>query len=141
MVFEPFTMQLKYHQEIGEMKCDLATFTEQQNRKAFRWVFEDIAHPDNFDPKFKLDPAFQRTTCLGWALSFFDSHESAKKRLTHLTTNRPQLFKKLGDHIAIGVIEALDGISNDPDNRGHFSHFEYENVVLYTKFNVIEKIA
>src|SRR5688500_2395115 len=121
-------MRFKYHKEIAQFECDLLAYQQCEAKTAFRWVFEEIHDPRNFEPKFKLDQSFQRNTCIGWALSFFNTQENAKKRLLHITKDKEHLFKKLGTHIANGLLEKVDGVSNDPEKFGHFSHFEYENI-------------
>jgi hypothetical protein len=132
-------MKLKYLKEISGLPCELESFVEQ-DRISFRWVFSDINDKRNFEPVYK-DPKRQQTTCSGFALSFYDDQILAKKRLLELTKDKENLFKKLGNHIAVGNLEKSDGISNKSNSQGHFDHFEYDNVILNTKFEIVEKVA
>ncbi|MEZ4991863.1 MAG: hypothetical protein R2824_15690 [Saprospiraceae bacterium] len=131
--------KLKYHEEIDEIECDLVSFSEQQ-RIAFRWTFEHINDKRNFLPRFLLKPDMERNDCRGWGLSFFESRESAIRRLKELVKYRRNLYKKLGTHIASGDLVESDGISDQAHTNGHFTHFEYQNADLCGKFNIIEKI-
>lgn len=132
-------MKLKYASEVSKFNCDLQDFAEQ-NRIAYRWVFEDINDVRNFEPVYS-DPKRIQNTCLGYALSFFDEQASAKSRLLHFAKDKINVFKKLGTHIAEGNLIEMDGISKKCDENKHFSHFEYENITLNSKFQIIEKIA
>jgi len=130
---------LKYQEEINKLDCDLNGFSEQK-RTAFRWTFEDINDERNFLPRFLLKPNMEKTDCRGWGLSLFDTQESAKKRLKEIVGYRKFLYKKLGTHVANGNLVDEDGISDKAHKNGHFTHFEYENVDLSVKFNIIEEI-
>ncbi len=133
-------MKLKYSVELSTFKCDLSLFKEEQ-REAYRWVFEDVKDYRNFTPVYILDKFRSRITCKGFALSFYEQHVNAKARLLHLTTDKEFLFKKLGTHIAVGIIDKKDGVSEPADNDTHFNHFEYEDVVFSDKFQIIEKVV
>ena len=131
--------ELKYQEEINKMECDLNGFFEQ-GRIAFRWTFDDINNEKNFLPRFLLKPNMDRNDCRGWGLSFFDTQDSAKKRLKEIVGYRKNLYKKLGTHVATGNLEKTDGISDKAHNNGHFTHFEYQNVDLSVKFSIVEQI-
>jgi hypothetical protein len=132
-------MVLKYQDEIDKFECNLNNFKEQ-DREAYRWTFENINNSKNFRPIYYLQPKRKRNTYKGWALSFFNSNVAAKKRLLELTATKKKLFKKLGTHIAKGKLSTRDGISEKVDGKGHFNHFEYENVDLLSKFTIIEQV-
>ncbi|MBK9248889.1 MAG: hypothetical protein IPM69_12440 [Ignavibacteria bacterium] len=141
-------MRLKYHREIkdNEIACNLTDFQECE-REAFRFVFSDINNPKNYEPVYIINPKRktdeiqqERYHCTGYALSFFHSQLSAKKRYLTLISDKPKLYKILGTHIAQGVLEHQDGISDEPNDLGHFSHFEYENRDLSIKFRIVEAI-
>jgi hypothetical protein len=134
-------MNLKYKSQVSEFEnCDLDKCSEQ-DRQSFRWVFENINDARNFKPRFLLDETIPKTSCIGWALSFFETQEMAKKRLLGLTKNKELIFKKLGTHIAVGQLTKTDGISDNSNDLGHFSHFEYEDINLESKFKIIEQVA
>ena len=131
--------ELKYQEEINKMECDLNGFSEQE-RIAFRWTFDDINNEKNFLPRFLLKPNMERNDCRGWGLSFFDTQDSAKKRLKEIVGYRKNLYKKLGTHVATGNLEKTDGMSDKAHSNGHFTHFEHQNVDLSVKFSIVEQI-
>lgn len=133
-------MNLKYKKIIEEFKCELSSFTEQE-RNAFRWVFEDINNTKNFLPPYILPNNRKKNSCKGYSLSFFTSQIAAKNRLLEITRDKENLFKKLGNHIAVGKLDKTDGVSDSENSMGHFDHFEYENINLNPKFEVLEKVG
>lgn len=130
---------LKYQEEIDKMDCDLEGFNEQE-RIAFRWTFDDINDKRNFLPRFLLKPEMEKTDCIGWGLSFFETNETAKNRLREIVGYRKNLFKKLGTHVAMGNLDGENGLSDKAQSNGHFTHFEYKGVSLSVKFNIVEKV-
>jgi hypothetical protein len=134
-------MELKYKNEISQFNnCDLASFKEIE-MESFRWTFEDINDIRNFEPIYINDSKRKRENCLGFALSFFTTQQASIKRHKELTLDRPNLYKKLGTHIASGQLSTTDGIASNPDEVKHFDFFTYENVSLNNKFTILESIA
>ena len=131
--------ELKYKTEIERLKCNLSDFSELQYVKAFRWVFEDCDEK-SFIPMAINNPNKYKNVCQGWALSFFDNQENAKNRLLEIVNHRKLIFKKLVTHIAEGNILENDGVANSPNNYGHFDLFEYKDINLSNKFEIIETI-
>jgi hypothetical protein len=133
-------MRLKYHQEI--LKCndyDLENFKETA-RIAYRWVFEDITAKENFLPINLLRPKLETIRVQSfWALSFHSNISSSICRYRELTSNKKHLQKRIGTHIAKGILNVSDGISNNHNREGHFDFFEYEDVQLNNNF-AIERI-
>lgn len=134
-------MNLKYQEEVDKLNCDLSNFTEKENKEAYHWISGDINDPNNFLPHYINNPDRERKKCIGWALSFFSNDKDAKKRYYNIIKDKPKAIKKLGDHLAKGTLTKHDGISNEEGNDSHFSHFEYENTDLKTKFAVVEKLV
>lgn len=132
-------MELKYKKEISQFDCDLTKFNEIE-MESFRWTFEDINDLRNFEPIYINDPKRKQEDYLGFALSFFTSKDAGLKRHKDLTTDKPNLYKKLGNHISSGIIEKTDGIANNPDEIKHFDFFTYENIGLNHKFTILESI-
>lgn len=132
-------MELKYKTEISKFTCDLSAFKEIE-MESFRWTFEDINDTRNFEPIYINDPKRKQEDCLGFALSFYTTKEAGIKKHKDLTLNRPNLFKKLGTHIASGTLKSTDGIAGKPDEIKHFDFFTYENVELKHKFTITESI-
>lgn len=130
-------MNLKYYEEITKLNCSLSRFSER-NRTAFRWVIDTIDHPNNFLPRAII---VGRSSCGDWGLSFFDTLQQSEERLLHIIRDKPRLSKKLGNHIAEGLLTATDGISEDCNEEGHFNLHEYEGCDLKSKFNIVKKVA
>ena len=128
--------KFKYQDKLDANTCDLSSCSER-SREAFRWTFENITDQRNFSPVNLNDI---RNDCTGWGLSFFESEEKAKVRFNEIKSNTPNFGKKVGDYISTGKLEVGDGISNDANRVGHFTHFEYDNIDLTTNFVVIAKI-
>jgi hypothetical protein len=83
-----------------------------------------------------------RDNCGSWALSFFETEKHAEDRLKYFTNDKPFLFKFLGNHIATGTLDKLDGISEDCDENGHFNHHEYTGANFTDgKFKITKKVA
>lgn len=115
---------------------------KEEDRKAFRWSFKDIKHASNFLPRALLNNNNgQGEQCRGWALSFFISENQATTELKRLCDDKSKLYKKLGTHIAEGMIVKSDGVNGHfNEASGHFSHFEYEKTDFSKKFKVKTEI-
>lgn len=120
---------------------------------AFRWVHKIIIDSDflplnliNNPPARILDDADK--TCLGYGLSLFDDMDNAlkgyKKGFSKYKNQRKRcasLFvKEKGDSIAQIKLEKRDGIANTPNESGHFTFFEYEDVCWPEKIKEITVI-
>lgn len=129
---------LKYRVELERADCNLSEkeFKERQ-RVSYRWVFSTIEDKKNFLPVNKRN---QDRGCRGFALSFFITAEQASKHYYYYINNKANLRKKLGTHLAKGVIEKSHGKSDNSNSIGHFSHFEYKNINLNTVFEIIEAL-
>ena len=74
-------------------------------------------------------------------MSFFVSKEAAKKRFTTLLgLMGPEVYLKLGTQIAKGFLNAPDGVTSEPDKKGHFSHHPSETENYYVRFTIIETL-
>lgn len=132
-------MTLKYESEvITRKKCNLARFTERENRQSFCWCFSPIDDSKNFIPRAI---AVKRDNCESWALSFYDTQKQAEDKLGDIAKGKPNMYKYLGDHIATGVLDENDGISEESGQDGHFNHHEYNGTDFAKKFTVIKKVA
>ena len=98
-----------------------------QNRIAYRWIFEDINHEDNFKPVFFKTPKrfiekSDEERCLAMGLSFFHNSEKAEHRFLQLKKRLGQdAYKILGTKIAEGQIVETDGVCSAIDEKGHFT--------------------
>lgn len=130
-------MKYKYQKEI--IDCNLDDYHERENRSAYRFVYKDIEEVKNFLPVNLVSPENSKSySCIGWALSFFSDQDKAKRRYYALLKNKPMLYKKIGTHLAMGHIQKTDGVSNDEQSSGHFSHYEYIEVELKKSFVILE---
>lgn len=132
-------MELKYNKEIINLNCDISNFKKVE-KESFRWTFEDLNDFRNFEPIYINNPKRKQESCLGFALSFYISKIDGIKKYKEITLDKPNLYKKLGTHIASGLLTHEDGIGCEPDEIGHFDFFTYKNVDLKPKFTIIESI-
>ena len=145
-----YALNLKYYQQLtlienkNSVKC--GSDYQSENITAFRWVFEDSnpKHLDNFLPRALIPHPRQEETkqqCNGWALSLFKKEDKAISTLRDLNNHTPNIYKKLGTHIAVGSIVKSDGINgNHNHSSSHFEHFEYEGSDLGKKFKITTKM-
>jgi hypothetical protein len=134
----------KYQSEIQDLPNCPPVDYRQVHLQAFRWVFEDDHHPNNFRPPLVISPRRRkdkrfhgndRMTCAGYALSLFTTLEQAKKRYSFFSVNSPDHFpKSVGTHIAQGLITEPDGVASKADNSGHFELHEFAETALKPKF-------
>ena len=140
----------KYSSELDEIfkisnfKC--ASNYKEYNNLAYRWAFEDIKDKRNFLPRatFTDIPNHEqiKNSCGGWSLSLFVTKPQAREALMKQIKKRPNIYKKLGTHIAEGNIDNKDGLFGDHNQEtGHFEFMEYQNVDLSLKFRIVEAIA
>ena len=134
--------QLKYNNQINKHfgDFDFKGFTEREIL-SYRWVFENINDIRNFTPPYINNPARDVETPTGFALSFFETKDAGICRLKTITSNKPNLLKRLGTHIAEGKIVNSDGICCDPDKNRHFDLFEYLGTDLKANFTILGHIV
>jgi len=141
-------MKFKYGRELSGLEDCPPTYYENRDFIAYRFVFSDLAHINNFLPALKITPqrinapSFVSDTarCLGFALSLFDTVENARHRYHQISLFNRNFSKVVGTHIARGQIAAADGLASPPDGHGHISLHEAENVDLAIKFRIVEEI-
>lgn len=131
----------KYQKQIENIPNCPPPACRSVNTEAFRFVFEDTNHRNNFLPVLLINPKrqFSKNTdrCSGYALSFFSTLEKAKNRYLKLKKVNKNIGKLLGDHIAKGFINETDGLVSETDKGGHFDLYEFENAELKRKFCVV----
>lgn len=140
-------MRFKYGRELSDLEDCPPAYYESRNFTAYRFVFSELTHPNNFLPALRINPrrinspSFESDSsrCLGYALSLFDTLENAQRRYRQISRFNRNFYKIAGTHIAGGLIEAADGLASPPDSHGHISLHEAENVDLVAKFRVIEE--
>lgn len=95
---------------------------------------------NSFLTYYELGNDISRDPCKGHALSFFDSQENARKHYEKLRRSIPLIGKKIGDHLAEGILEKNDGLTTGISHTGHFSFFEYKGCKLCSKFKIVVKL-
>lgn len=136
-------MRFKYEKQIVNLpECPPEKYRGEQ-LPAFRFVFANITHKDNFLPVLLKNPRRRlsgNAKCQGYGLSFFDSLENAQTRYLKLRKNYRNIHKGIGTHIANGMIEENDGVVSEIDERGHFTLHEFEQIDLKSKFSLTMKV-
>jgi hypothetical protein len=123
--------------------CPPTEFTAQ-NRKAFRWIFDEIDDSDNFKPVYFKNPKrfndkSDEEICMAIGLSFFESLATAEKRFYQLKKRLGgEAFKILGSQITEGFLNEEDGVSGKTDANGHSTHhpsvnFSYSDSITFVK--------
>ncbi len=126
-----------------QFPCPPQSYT-QQNRKAFRWVFE-ADNEENFKPAYFKNPKrfnekLDEERCMAMGLSFFDNVKNSEERFLQLKKRLGQeAYKILGTQIAEGQIVEQDGVNSQIDSKGHFTHhpsidFQYSNNMAIVKY-------
>jgi hypothetical protein len=125
---------------------------QQVSMSAFRWIFEDINHENNFKPVLLIKPErindkmfdSQERKCEGYALSLYDSLSNAKKAYERIRKRNKNLPKMVGTHVAKIALAQTDGVayecSRHKNNKGHFNFHESENTDLSNQIVTVEKL-
>ena len=133
----------KYQSEIQNLpNCPPADY-QQIRIQAFRWVFKEENHSNNFRPPLVIKPLRRlKDKCAGYALSFFNTPENARKRYLHLCYGRTgqDFVASVGTYLAQGVIEQQDGVISKIEGQGHFELHEFAEIDLKPKFRGIGPI-
>ncbi|WP_286827932.1 hypothetical protein [Maribacter sp. UBA4516] len=141
--------EYKYQADIDEItkvcNCPNSEYFSFGEKEAFRFVFEDINHPNNFSPPAKIKPArylskSEREKCDGLGLSLYANKNGARNKFNELITTFKNFKKIIGTHIAIGTITDDDGHITPEDEITHFDLYEYTSSTIETKFNIIEEL-
>lgn len=134
--------KFKYEKEITEHFQDFNfDLLSEKEVLSYRWVFSDINDKRNFIPPYIVDKKRDIKTATGFALSFFKSKNSGHTRWKKLLSNKPELFKKLGTHIAEGTVIKSHGLCSVAVSYHHFDLFEYADVDLKNSFAILEKMS
>jgi len=138
-------MRYKYQYFIQDFQNCPPSDWEAKNIDAFRFVFEDLNDHRNFIPNSVRNPTRDNSPkykndcygkCSGYALSFFDSLENAKKSYQAYKKSIPKFDRIAGTHIAKGKITVDDGVTSWVGESGHFDLHEFENNYLKLRFNI-----
>jgi hypothetical protein len=139
---------LKYIKEItsdGCGSCPPSNCTSVNNSKiAARWVTGTIPDPAHFlpvrieTPSRKLGNSHEKK-CSGYALSFFESAEHARRCLQYMAANSPK-FEMKWTYIAHTLINPGDGLVSIADHKGHFDLHEFDHVRMEAQVQLVEKV-
>lgn len=136
-------VEYKYNSELTNLPDCPPSVARSRKLEAFRFVFNDINHPHNFLPVIKIQPKREfkndKARCMAYGLSMFDSIEKAKDRYAKLQKKFPKIEKRIGTHIAKGLLEPADGVTTKADRTGHFTLYEFKGTNLKTKFHIVSK--
>ncbi|TVZ23512.1 hypothetical protein JM84_2440 [Dokdonia sp. Hel_I_63] len=139
-------MEFHHNKEYEELVtgCPPANYI-QKNLSCFRWVFSELSDQRNFlsqadkNPKV-LNNKSDSKKCDYYALSFHDSEANSQKHFDYLSTVVKNAKKRLGTHIAQGIIKDNDGLAGEIENNGHFNfHFAKKNE-LKSNFKIIRPL-
>lgn len=89
---------------------------------------------DHFLPVAKL-PKRRGKCCSDWAVSLYQTEDQAKDAHAEGCRNFPN-FRKNGDHLAAGILDAACGVVTEPDSTGHFDLHEFDNANLSSRFTI-----
>lgn len=135
----------KIKQEGGFLDCPPSDYTPK-NYDAFRFVFENIVHENNFKPLFHLNPprienAQAEIKCKSLAISLYNTLENAKSSFEKLISRRPEkIYKTIGIHLAFSKLKEEDGICDTPNKEGHISHHFVKNFDYQKRFKIIQDL-
>ncbi len=134
----------KYQEELDKINNCPHSSCEESERTSFRFVNDDVEDEDNWiskaekdrrENKFPRSPSLAKE-CSYHALSFFDTIDSAQKKLNSFN---PSIKEKMNiSGIATGKIVTDDGVCSPINKMGHFSLYEYEKVSFKGRFEKVE---
>jgi hypothetical protein len=130
--------KFKYQNYIENFANCPPTLYREVNATAFRWVYIE-QDEESFKPVLVHEPdrslGAEDKTCMGYALSMFQSKEKAYQRYKKLVSKKTNLKESFGTEIAELQLSTNDGVSSKPDhdNYTHFSFHEYEGTMLSQK--------
>lgn len=139
----------KYQSDIDNISkvcnCPETTFFSFNQKEAYRFVFEDSEHPNNFSPPLKINPKRYLTKddiekCQALGLSLYGKKSGAIEKFEELSLNFKKIKQVIGTHIAFGIITDDDGHITVEDEITHFDMYEFENSEINKKFEIIEEL-
>jgi hypothetical protein len=137
----------KYNEWVKALKtpCPPENY-EGRETIGYRWVFESITDELNFLPQFFKVNRYKSSgnetvICQALGLSFFETLEAAIFRFNELkTTMGLPVYNKIATHVALVKLDAQDGVSNQPDEHGHFTFHPYETADLVLVSEIVHSL-
>jgi len=115
-------------------------------KTAYRFVFEPLA-ADSFIPQGIKSPSRisnpnnpPDTRCSLLALSMFISESTAVERFQELKKQFKNIEKSLGTHLAMGTLNANDGLQYAANAEGHFDFHENASADLAPQFSIVKAL-
>lgn len=139
----------KYQTDFDEMSkicnCPETEYFKFEEKEAFRFVFEDSNHPNNFSPLLKIDPKRYLTKndiekCQALGLSLYGKKDKAIEKFTQISLSFKRIRQTIGTHIAVGNICESDGHITEEDEITHFDMYEFNDSKINTKFAIVQEL-
>jgi hypothetical protein len=130
-------MRFKYQylvDDLGLNDCPPKDFGTS-DRKAFRFIFQNIEHENNFKPIALINPKrlndFEESSqkCQSFGLSLFAEKQKAEMHYIKMMQKTAGKFgKTVGSHLAELQLLKTDGVHSNPE-EAHNSHFTFHESV------------
>ena len=136
---------MKYTDKLSKIDgCPPKALTPRSGA-AFRFVFADTGHPNNFLPPAVIKPgrfaaASARVCYSGYALSMYETKAQILRSAKEAQKSNPLFLKRIGDHVAELHLEDNDGMCGEPSLTGHFDFFEAVAFIGEQRVVAIEKV-
>jgi len=143
-------LDYKYKNEIesisAQCQCPENIDSEFSNKKAFRFVFEDLDHCNNFIPPGKINPQRllsenDKLKCGLFGLSLYSDENYAVEAYKKLkNTMGKRIIKVIGTHLSTGIIDSNDGNITKINKSRHFDLFEFSDTDIKNKFTILKEL-
>lgn len=137
---------MKYANQLGTLTDCPPSNNIYLYNTAYRFVFEPLAN-NSFIPQGIKSPSRISSAnsnahkkCSLLALSMFVSESAAVDRFNELKKMCKNIEKSLGTHLAVGVINANDGLQYAANADGHFDFHEHASANLATQFSIVKAL-
>jgi len=105
-----------------------------RKRIAFRFVQEDLDHPNNNLPPAVIIPGRfppgHPKHCDSWGLSFFTTQEHAITFYSRISRTSARFAETVGTHVATVQLNEHHGLQTNPNADGHFNLFQSKDFEL-----------
>lgn len=139
-------MTFKYQEAIDsyieKTHTTLPSLIIPKDKEAFRFVFANNVAKNHL-PIFLSSPQRinnPRNHVTGFALSCFETVETAESKFCKLLKSSPNIRKTIGDSLSKGNLSSEDGMITETNTEGHFELFESTTCNLTQTFNVIKAL-
>ena len=145
-------MELKYEAYLSNIENCPPEDYQSVERIAFRWVHKQCDEQDFIPLNLTKEPPPRILDnsdlhCMGYGLSFFDTHQNAIGRYLNITKKLREHLKndfvnEKGDCVAELPLDVSDGIVGLPSEQkyGHFTFHESAGATLVSKVVAIRPV-